>query len=140
MKDRLNRKVKHREAFRPFAPACVESERGEWFEGAGASPWMMFAAKVRAGRREALGAVSHEDGTARLQTVAWGENALFHELLEAFKKRTGVPVLVNTSLNVAGEPVVATATDAVRCFLSTDMDALVAGEHLAVKSGCVSRT
>lgn len=139
MKDRLNKKVKHREAFRPFAPACPLEARAEWFEGVDASPWMMFAARVRSEKAGELGAVSHEDGTARLQTVNRGENPIFHELLLAFGKKTGVPVLVNTSLNVAGEPVVATARDAVRCFLSTEMDALVVDGCVALKSGSAFR-
>lgn len=134
MKDRLNKKVKHRESFRPFAPACPLDVRNEWFEANGATPWMMFTANVRTERRRQLEAVSHKDGSARLQTVARDQNPLFHELLQVFGKKTGVPVLVNTSLNVAGEPVVATARDAVRCFLSTEMDALVVGGCVAVKS------
>lgn len=134
MRDRLNRKVKHRESFRPFAPACPLEARNDWFEGNGATPWMMFTASVRSERRGQLEAVSHIDGSARLQTVTREENLLFHELLQVFGKKTGVPVLVNTSLNVAGEPVVATARDAVRCFLSTEMDALVVDRCVALKS------
>jgi len=140
MKDRLNSKVKHREAFRPFAPACPLESRADWFEGTTATPWMMFTAKVRSEKRSQIAAVSHEDGTARLQTVARHENALFHELLTTFGNTTGIPVLVNTSLNVAGEPVVATARDAVQCFLSTEMDALVVDGCVAVKSRSALRS
>ena len=134
MKDRLNDKVKHREAFRPFAPACPLESCADWFEAARATPWMMFTAKVRSEKRSQIAAVNHEDGTARLQTVTREQNPLFRSLLQAFGEKTGVPVLVNTSLNVAGEPVVATARDAVKCFLSTDMDALVVDGCVALKS------
>ncbi len=134
MKDRLNERVKHRESFRPFAPACPVEVAGEWFDGPIPSSWMLFAAKVRPDKQHLLGAVAHADGSARLQTVDRNENLLFHQLLHAFGLATGVPVLVNTSFNVAGEPVVATAEHAVRCFLSTGIDVLVIGPYVCVKS------
>ena len=139
MKDRVNRQVKHREPFRPFAPACPEEVAADWFEGHLPSPWMMFAATVRPERRSQLGAVTHEDGTARVQTVGKEQQPLFHRLLTQFGERTGVPILLNTSFNVAGEPVVASAADAIRCFLRTELDALVLGSWLAVKKRPVPR-
>lgn len=137
MKDRLNERVKHRESFRPFAPACPAEVASDWFDGPMPSPWMLFAARVRPEKQHLLGAVTHVDGSARLQTVDHNENPLFHKLLHAFGSRTGVPVLVNTSFNVAGEPVVATAEHAVRCFLSTGIDVLVVGPYVCVKNPCL---
>lgn len=134
MKDIMNRKVKHREPFRPFAPVCTEEDAAAWFEGPLPSPWMMFAVPVKPAVRDKLGAVTHVDGTARLQTVSRAQNAELHELLKAFEKITGCPVLLNTSFNLAGQPVVCTAKDAFACFLATGIDALVIGDTLIVKS------
>jgi len=133
-KDRLNREVKHREAYRPFAPACAAEACGRYFEDAAESPFMSFVVRVRPEAREGLAAVTHVDGTARLQTVERELEPDLHRLLLAFEQEAGVPVLLNTSFNVSGEPIVCTPEDAVRCFLSTGIDALVLGDRL-VKNG-----
>ena len=128
MQSILNKRVKGREAFRPFAPAVVEDAASEWFELDGPSPMMLRVVPVRS--RQKLPAVTHVDGTARVQTVSRDQNARFHELLTAFGNRTGVPVLLNTSFNVAGEPIVESPGDALRTFLASDMDLLVLGDQV----------
>ncbi|WP_297526666.1 carbamoyltransferase family protein, partial [Thiohalobacter sp.] len=153
MQSRMNLKIKYRESFRPFAPAVKHDQVADWFEFEGASPYMLFTAQVAAHRRlpldeEALGAiglerlrlqrseipaVTHVDGSARLQTVHPDTDPRFYHLLDAFERRTGCPVLVNTSFNVRGEPIVATPEDAYRCFMRTDMDCLVLENALLLK-------
>jgi carbamoyltransferase len=120
----LNRRVKRREAFRPYAPAVLEERADEFFEVDRPSPVMLRVVPVRG---PALPAVTHVDGTARVQTVHRRQNELFYDLLKAFGGLTGVPVLLNTSFNVAGEPIVETPDDALRTFVQSDMDLLVAG-------------
>ncbi len=132
-KDVLNSRVKHREAFRPFAPACLEERAAEFFEVDRPSPYMLLVPHVRADKRAAIPAVTHVDGTARLQTVSNADNPRFRCLIELFAERTGVPVLLNTSFNDNGEPIVETPTDAVRCFLKVDMDALLLEDVLLIK-------
>ncbi len=146
MRHVLNEKIKQREAFRPFAPAVLAHRSEEWFQHAGPSPYMLFVAQVHedhqkgADRARALRglekldvlrsdipAVTHVDGSARLQTVDGEYLPRFRGLLEAFEARTGCPVIVNTSFNVRGEPIVCTPHDAYRCFMRTDMDVLVLG-------------
>lgn len=129
-KQLLNARVKHREAFRPFAPAVLVSRARDWFALEGESPFMLRVCRVTAPDR--LPAVTHVDGTARVQTVA-EDGAPLHRLIAAFDTLTGVPVVLNTSFNVAGEPLVETPLDAVRCFLGTGIDALLLGDHLIVK-------
>ena len=149
----LNLKVKFRESFRPFAPAVLREDVADWFELAEDSPYMLLVADVVAGRRRAMTpaeaalfgidklnvprseipAVTHVDYSARVQTVDARTNPRFHALLGAFKARTGCPVLVNTSFNVRGEPIVCTPTDAFRCFMGTGIDLLVAGDCLLDK-------
>lgn len=124
-KDRVNARVKHRQGFRPFAPAVLAERAQEYFEGDAASPFMLLAQRVRPGARERIPAVVHVDGTARVQTVHRETNPRFHALLEAFERRSGVPVLLNTSFNDRGEPIVESPADAVQCFLSTALDGLV---------------
>jgi carbamoyltransferase len=148
MQSVLNLKVKFRESFRPFAPAVLRERVGEWFELDRDSPYMLLVADVVAERRvpvppggeDAAGldllklprsqvpAVTHVDGSARVQTVHRETNPRFHALLRAFEQRTGCPVLVNTSFNVRGEPIVCTPADAFRCFMGTDIDALAIGD------------
>ncbi len=151
MQRTLNLKIKFRESFRPFAPAVPEERVAEYFELAQASPYMLLVARVRgstgtASARAAHGlarleavdsplpAVTHVDDSARVQTVSRATNPRFHALLEAFGRRTGVPVLVNTSFNVRGEPIVCTLADAWSCFMATGMDALVLGGCLLQRS------
>jgi carbamoyltransferase len=148
MQKTLNLRVKYRESFRPFAPAVLAEDVADWFEHEGPSPYMLFVADVRSERRRTMSqaqnalfgidklnvarsdipAVTHVDYSARLQTVHAETNPLFHELLRRFKARTGCPVLVNTSFNVRGEPIVCTPEDAFRCFMGSDIELLVVGQ------------
>ncbi len=132
MKDILNRRIKHREPFRPFAPSILAERQGEYIEQTNPSPFMSFAFPVRPEKRQLIPAVTHVDGTARLQTVAKEAAPLYHALIAAFDAITGVPVLLNTSFN-ENEPIVNTPAEAVDCFLRTHMDALVMGPLVAVK-------
>jgi carbamoyltransferase len=127
MQDILNRRVKHRESFRPYAPAVVEERASEFFELAGPSPVMLRVVKVRT---KALPAVTHVDGTARVQTVSRRQNEIFYDLLTAFGRETGFPVVLNTSFNMAGEPIVETPRDAIRTFAATGIDLLALGDWL----------
>ncbi len=134
---RVNRKIKFRESFRPFAPAVLRERADEYFDLQGkASPAMLFTAPVRT---DDIPAVTHVDGSARIQTVERADHPLFHSLLSAFDRLTGCPVLINTSFNVADEPIVRTPEEAIRCFLRTDMDDLAIGRWLISKTR-LSRT
>lgn len=133
MQDRLNELVKHREPFRPFAPSCLVEKAGEYFEGCEESPFMLFVYPVKPDKQDLLPAITHVDGTARVQTVSKDVNPRYYGLIEAFEKLRGVPIVVNTSFNVMGEPIVNTPEDAVRCFLGTGIDVLVMGNYIAVK-------
>jgi len=152
MQKNLNLKIKYREGFRPFAPAVLEEKAKDWFSLT-SSPYMLFIADVliKAGQgplvksdaqgfdqlkemRSPLPAVTHVDHSARLQTVSQQTNPLFHKLLSQFDQITGVPVLVNTSFNVRGEPIVCRPADAYRCFMGTELDLLVVGPFLLKKS------
>ena len=131
--ERLNARVKHRQAFRPFAPAVPVEKADAWFEPGPPSPHMLLVRRVRPDRATLVPAIVHVDGTARLQTVDARDDPLFHALLCEFERLTGVPVLVNTSFNVRGEPIVETPEDALLCFLATDMDLLVVGDRFVEK-------
>jgi carbamoyltransferase len=143
----LNLKVKFRESFRPFAPVIRSERAAEFFELEGESPYMLIVAPVRKELRlpvdgkakgfdrlkhphSTIPAVTHVDGSARIQTVQSGQNPLLYKLLETFELATGCPLLVNTSFNVRGEPVVAAPDDAYRCFVNTGMDYLAIGSFL----------
>ncbi|MBL9007690.1 MAG: carbamoyltransferase [Myxococcales bacterium] len=126
MKDRLNRRIKHREPFRPFAPAILAERVHEWFERGTLSPAMLLVDRVRPEKRAMVPAITHRDGTGRLQTVSAETCPLFHRLLHAFEQTTGVPLVLNTSFN-EHEPIVCTPMDALRCFAKTHMDVLVLG-------------
>ncbi|HYG18882.1 MAG TPA: carbamoyltransferase C-terminal domain-containing protein, partial [Ohtaekwangia sp.] len=132
MQARLN-EVKDREDFRPVAPVVLEEDANEWFEGADYSPFMLFVHNVRPDKANAIPAVRHVDGTARIQTVNRSQHPAYYDLLAAFKKLTGVPVLVNTSFNTLGKPIVCTPRDAVECFWTSPFDALVIGSFLVQK-------
>ena len=134
MKDILNRRVKHRQAFRPFAPIVLAERARDVFEGEEDSPFMLIAKRVRPEWRDRIPAVVHVDGTARVQTVREATNPLLYRLLREFEALTGVPVLINTSLNVKGEPIVETPRDAVICFLTTGIDNLVLHDTLISKN------
>ena len=129
MQDVLNRRVKHREPFRPFAPSIIEERTGEWFENDYPSPFMLMAYPVLAEKRRQIPAPTHVDGTGRLQTVSRVVNPLFWELINAFDELTGVPVLLNTSFN-ENEPIVNSPQEAVDCFLRTRMDVLAMGDFM----------
>jgi carbamoyltransferase len=153
MQRMLNLKVKYRESFRPFAPAVLREDVADWFDLEGDSPYMLLVADVRRERRRMMTnaeqalfgidklnvprsqipAVTHVDYSARVQTVHADTNPRFHALLQRFKAKTGCPVLVNTSFNVRGEPIVCTPEDAFRCFMGTEIDLLVAGNCLLRK-------
>ncbi|HEX7297741.1 MAG TPA: carbamoyltransferase C-terminal domain-containing protein, partial [Solirubrobacteraceae bacterium] len=127
--ERLN-DVKGREQFRPVAPMVLEERAPELFDGPLPSPYMLFTHRVRAAWRERIPAVVHVDGTARIQTVSPAREPLVAALLRAFERRTGVPVVVNTSLNTAGRPMVDAPRDALECFGSAPVDALALGPYL----------
>jgi carbamoyltransferase len=153
MQKLLNLKVKYRESFRPFAPAVLREDVADWFELDGDSPYMLFVADVVESRRRKMSAeeralfgidklnvprsdipaVTHVDYSARIQTVHRESNARFHELLRGMKSQTGCPVLINTSFNVRGEPIVCTPEDAFRCFMGTELDVLAVGNLYLVK-------
>jgi carbamoyltransferase len=154
MQKRMNLKIKFRESFRPFAPAVLAEHVSDWFEIDQPSPYMLLVADVRNEiripmtaeqkalfgidklnvARSSIPAVTHVDYSARIQTVHAETNPRFHRLIREFQGITGCPVLVNTSFNVRGEPIVCDPVDALRCFANTDIDALVLESHLLLKS------
>ncbi len=134
MKDKINAQVKHREAFRPFAPSCPIEDTPRFFEQNVADPFMLKVCDVLHDKKEVIPAVTHVDGTARLQTVHQETNPRFHQLLKEFEKLSGVPVLLNTSFNVMGEPIVESPGDAIRCFFTTGLDYLVMGNYILGKN------
>jgi carbamoyltransferase len=153
MQRTLNLKVKYRESFRPFAPAVLREDAADWFDLDSDSRYMLIVADVRDDRRRAMTddeqalfgidklnvarsvipAVTHVDYSARIQTVDVDSNPMFHRLLTSFKEKTGCPILVNTSFNVRGEPIVCTPEDAFRCFMGNDLDILVIGNCILQK-------
>lgn len=133
MKDVLNARIKHRESFRPFAPAVLVERQSEVFEYNHPSPFMLHVYRIRPEWRKRLCAVNHVDNTGRLQSVAAEENGLYHALIKAFEARTGIPVLLNTSFN-ENEPIVCEPDEAVLCFKRTRMDTLALGPFLCKKS------
>jgi carbamoyltransferase len=134
MKDIINAKIKRRESFRPFAPSVLQEDVGTYFEQDVYSPFMMHVVKVRQEYRERLPAITHVDGTGRLQSVSPASNALYHHLIREVKKHTGLGVVLNTSFN-ENEPIVDTPEQAYACFARTEMDALVIGRFLVTKNG-----
>jgi len=153
MQSVMNLKIKFRESFRPFAPAVLREQVGEWFELDGESPYMLLVADVQSSKRlparpeteslwgidklnvprSVVPAITHVDYSARIQTVRRDVNALYYDIINAFHKRTGCPVIVNTSFNVRGEPIVGSPEDAYRCFMRTNMDVLVLENFLFLK-------
>ena len=129
MRDIINLRIKFREKFRPFAPSILEEHVGEWFLVDEPTPYMEKVFPIRPERQKEIPAVTHVDGSGRLQTVSKRTNPLYHALITRFFAKTGVPILLNTSLN-ENEPIVRTPLEAIRCFLRTDMDAIVIGNHL----------
>ena len=153
MQKQLNLKVKYRESFRPFAPSVLREDVGQWFEHASESPYMLIVADVKKDKRRSMTsfekrlfgidklnvprssvpAVTHVDYSARIQTVDSNTNPRFHALISKFKEKTGCPLIVNTSFNVRGEPIVCTPKDAFKCFMGTELDILVVGDYLLIK-------
>tara|TARA_B110000467_G_scaffold164828_1_gene195985 strand:- start:1054 stop:2778 length:1725 start_codon:yes stop_codon:yes gene_type:complete len=131
MKDILNDKIKHRESFRPFAPSIMEEYVSDYFEMDIPSPYMLMVAKIK--QPEKIPAVTHVDGTGRLQSVSKDANRLYYDLINEFYKITGVPVIINTSMNVMGEPIVNTPEQALNMLTKTDMDYVVLGNHIISK-------
>jgi carbamoyltransferase len=154
MQSIMNVKIKFRESFRPFAPAVLREQVSDWFDFDGDSPYMLLVADVLPSRRlpvpdeanalwgidklnvprSTVPAVTHVDYSARIQTVRRETNPLYYDIIHAFWCRTGCPIIVNTSFNVRGEPIVCTPEDAFRCFMRTDMDVLVLENFVLVKS------
>ena len=153
MQRNLNLKVKYRESFRPFAPSVLEEKVDQWFDFAGSSPYMLMVAEVlkkhrKKGKeadenafgidklnqqRSIVPAITHVDYSARIQTVSKNTNRRYHKLISEFEKQTGCPMLINTSFNVRGEPIVCTPEDAFRCFMGTELDILAIGNCLLRK-------
>jgi len=153
MQSIMNLKIKHRESFRPFAPSCLVERVSDFFELDRPSPYMLLVAQVRADRcrglsdsrelplvervnreRSDIPAVTHVDYSARIQTVSRETNVRYYDLIKAFEERTGYGIIINTSFNVRGEPIVCTPEDAYTCFMRTEMDYLVLGCYLLNKS------
>ncbi len=137
MKDILNLKIKRRESFRPFAPSVLREAVAEWFEQDGDVPFMMQVFQIRQDKRALIPAVTHVDGSGRLQTVTAQANARYHRLISAFLQITGVPMVLNTSFN-ENEPVVCTPAQALDCFVRTRMDLLVLGNTLVRRGNPVA--
>lgn len=132
MQARLN-EVKDREDFRPVAPVVTEEDAADWFIGAKQSPFMLFVYDVDPEKEQLIPAVRHTDGTARIQTINAKQHPLYYQLIKAFEQKTGVPVLVNTSFNTLGKPIVCTPRDALECFWTSPFDALVMGAYVIEK-------
>jgi carbamoyltransferase len=133
MKDVLNARIKHREWFRPFAPSILVERQNEYFEYDHPSPFMLHVYKIRPEKRAQLCAVNHVDDTGRLQTVSHEENPLYYDLIRAFERKTGIPVILNTSFN-ENEPIVCKPEEAIDCFKRTRMDVLAIGRYLVLKA------
>jgi carbamoyltransferase len=133
MTTKVNNAVKFREWWRPFAPSMLSEVAHEYIESATDSPFMILTAQVRPNKRAVIPAVTHVDGSARPQTVERDVNPLYWRLIHEFGQRTGVPVIMNTSFNLRGEPIVSSPTDAIRPFFSSGMDALVIGNFVVEK-------
>ena len=133
MKDKINAEVKHREAYRPFAPSALVERRNEYFDIGVEDPFMLKVCNVLPEKQSLLPAITHVDGTARLQTVNKETNPMYYDMIEALGQRNGVPVVLNTSFNVMGEPIVESPLDAIRCFYSTGLDALAIGSFIIEK-------
>jgi carbamoyltransferase len=134
MKDILNARVKHREGFRPFAPSVLLEESQDYFDIECESPFMLLVADTKQSKRKEVPSIVHVDGSARVQTVTKEENGIYYDLVKAFKDITGTPLILNTSFNVAGEPVVETPEDALHTFTNTDIDVLALGDYIIEKN------
>ncbi|MDC0633998.1 hypothetical protein OAP28_02680, partial [Planktomarina sp.] len=153
MQKQLNLKVKYRESFRPFAPSVLREDVGKWFEHEADSPYMLLVADVQSDKRRSMTeeeeklfgidklnvprssvpAITHVDYSARIQTVHADTNPMYHAVISKFKEKTGCPLVVNTSFNVRGEPIICSPTDAFKCFMGTEMDVLAVGNYVLYK-------
>jgi len=133
VKDRINREVKHREGFRPFAPSLLDEAKDRFLENPSESPFMILAYKAKESTKHLIPAVVHVDGTVRPHTVKKDINPRYWKLIKEFESITGIPVILNTSFNVRGEPIVCSPGDAIRCFYGTGLDALAIGDYLLTK-------
>jgi carbamoyltransferase len=133
MRDRVNECVKFREGWRPFAPSCLAEDAAQYFEGCHDAPFMILTFDVRPEKRAVIPAVTHADNTARVQTVTREANPRYWSLINEFKQLTGVPVVMNTSFNLKGEPIVCTPKDAIRTFYSSGLDFLILGDCVVAK-------
>ncbi|RUR54842.1 hypothetical protein ELS78_16565 [Aeromonas veronii] len=138
MKDVINSRIKHRERFRPFAPACLAEDIKDYFYAEDDAEFMLIIPQVKPDKQDIIPAVVHNDGTARVQAVHKSKNPGFYDIIEEFKKITGVPVVINTSFNVNGETIVESPQDAIECFLFTDIDYLAIGDYLVSKTDNLS--
>ncbi len=129
MKDNVNFAVKFREGFRPFAPSCLEEAASEYFVDAVPSPYMTMTFDVREDKRREVPAITHVDGTARVQTVSADSSPLYHRLISSFAERTSVPMVLNTSLNVKDQPVIADPRTALALFYSTGLSGMAIGPY-----------
>ena len=153
MQKQLNLKVKYRESFRPFAPSVLREDVNEWFEHDTDSPYMLLVADVQKDKRltmtdeeetlfgvdklnvprSSVPAITHVDYSARIQTVHADTNPRYHNVISKFKEKTGCPLVVNTSFNVRGEPIICSPTDAFKCFMGTELEVLAIGNYLMIK-------
>ena len=133
MKDIINSRVKFRESFRPFAPAILSEYANTYFDIKQSSPHMLIAVNTRSEKISEIPAVVHVDTSARVQTVSKDNNPRFRKLLECFYEETNCPVILNTSFNVKGQPIVNSPDDAIKCFLSTNIDVLAIGDFVVNK-------
>ena len=133
IKDTLNARVKFREPFRPFAPSVLAEDVGDWFTYDHEAPYMLFVFDVKEEKRSRVPGITHIDGSGRLQSVDQERNPKYHRLISEFKKLTGIPMVINTSFNIKGEPIVNTPADAIRCFLGNGLDCLVLGDFVVRK-------
>ena len=134
MKDILNAKVKHREMFRPFAPVVTWEDAKEYFEVDREVPYMLFVYPVKKNKRKLIPSVTHIDGSGRLQTIKKEQNKKYYALIKEFEKLSGVPILINTSFNIRGEPIVCTPEEAYRCMMGTGIDYLVMNNFLIARN------
>jgi carbamoyltransferase len=133
MKRKVNATIKYREDFRPFAPSILLENIDEYFESAAPTPFMEKALRIRPDKHRTIPAVTHVDGTGRLQTVCQDQNSLYWNLIDEFRKITGTPIVLNTSFNLKGEPIVCSPKDALRTFYTSGLDNLILGDCLVKK-------
>jgi carbamoyltransferase len=135
MKDKLNARVKHREPFRPFCPVVLKEHASEWFKDGTESPFMLFSTVCL--QPEKVPSAAHVDNTSRIQTIDEENNGFYYKVVKAFYEKTGIPLMINTSFNIQGEPIVETPLDALNCFANTEIDCLVLQDVILIKQNCI---